>query len=223
MFSNDSNSFVCPDQGVLQQDPGESGLWRYQELRRERGGHGHLHQVGGSTWLWLHDELYLSSLPRLTRTVQVHWLPVPSIRCATSSGDNCTISFQLPVQTLALHWFSAGTVSSVDSLALPVNMLAHSLSRLAVSHTWGDIFRSIPFIMCGHQNWDIFQNLLASLFDPNPANKYPMMILKHSGQAPTSFGQIFHSMSLREMSTHDIKTKIDFFKLNLWRSSLLMC
>ena len=65
--------------------------------------------------------------------------------------------------------------------------------------------------MCGHQNWDIFQNLLSSLSDTNPANKYPMMILKHSGQAPTSFDQLFHSMSPNEMSTHDIENQSRFF------------
>ena len=59
--------------------------------------------------------------------------------------------------------------------------------------------------MCGHQKWDIVQNLLSSLFDKNPANTYPMMIFKHRGQAPTSFDQLFHSMSPPEMSTHDIE------------------
>ena len=65
----------------------------------------------------------------------------------------------------------------------------------------------MPLIMCGHQNWDISQNLLSSLFYKNPANTYQIMVLKYSVQAPTSFDQKFHAMSPNEMSTHDIENQ----------------
>ena len=79
--------------------------------------------------------------------------------------------------------------------------------QLCNSTQWG---RSLQIYTAYHvwtSELGYFQNLLSSLFDTNPANTYPTMIFKHSGQAPTPFEQLFHSMSPREIATHDVENQ----------------
>ena len=37
-----------------------------------------------------------------------------------------------------------------------------------LGHLWGDLLRSVPFIMGGHLNMDFFQVVFAQVFDTNP-------------------------------------------------------
>ena len=72
----------------------------------------------------------------------------------------------------------------------------------ACSH-WGDLLRSVPFIMCGHSNIEFFQASAASILTRNPLRTCLMMILRHSGRAPKPFVHPFHGMSYHDMSRHD--------------------
>ena len=77
--------------------------------------------------------------------------------------------------------------------------------------TWGDLLRSVPFIMGGHLNMDFFQVVFAQVFDTNPKSICLMMIHKHSGRAPRPFQHLLLAMSALEMSGHDTKRLSWFF------------
>ena len=70
---------------------------------------------------------------------------------------------------------------------------------------WGDLLRSVPFIMQGHLNNDFSQTSAALILTRNPKSTCLMMIPSHSGQAPKSFLHLLHDMSHHEMSPHDTK------------------
>ena len=76
---------------------------------------------------------------------------------------------------------------------------------------WGDLLRSVPFIMGGHLNMDFFQVVFAQVFDTNPKSICLMMIHKHSGRAPRPFQHLLLAMSALEMSGHDTKRLSWFF------------
>ena len=68
------------------------------------------------------------------------------------------------------------------------------------TNIWGDLLRSVPFIMWGHLNIEFFQTSAALIFTRNPKSTCLMMIYGHSGQAPKPFLYLFTHY---EMSPHD--------------------
>jgi len=74
------------------------------------------------------------------------------------------------------------------------------LSQTQCITLWGDLLRSVPFIMWGHLNIEFFQTSAALIFTRNPKSTCLMMIFGHSGQAPKPF---LHLLTHYEMSPHD--------------------
>ena len=60
---------------------------------------------------------------------------------------------------------------------------------------WGNLLRSVPFLMAGHLNIKIVQTLGTPFFNTNPKNGCPKMICQYSGRAPRHFICCFHHMS----------------------------
>ena len=60
-------------------------------------------------------------------------------------------------------------------------------------HMWGNLLRSVPFVMSGHLIFNFFQTLGTPLFKTNPNNGCPKRIYPHSGQARKHFSHRFHS------------------------------
>ena len=77
------------------------------------------------------------------------------------------------------------------------------VSQYDGTNLWGDLLRSVPFIMCGHLNIDFFQASAASILTRYPLRTCLMVILRHSGRAPKHFVHPLHGMSHHEMSRHD--------------------
>ena len=76
---------------------------------------------------------------------------------------------------------------------------------------WGNLLRSVPFLMAGHLNIKIFQTLGTPFFNTNPKNGCPKMICQYSGQAPRHFTCRFHYMSCStDVRPWDSKRKFVF-------------
>ena len=76
---------------------------------------------------------------------------------------------------------------------------------------WGNLLRSVPFLMAGHLNIKTFQTLDTPFFNTNPKNGCPKMICQYSGQAPRHFTCRFHYMSCStDVRPWDSKRKFVF-------------
>ena len=81
----------------------------------------------------------------------------------------------------------------------------------ANNDSWGNLLRSVPFLMAGHLNIKSFQTLGTPFFNTNPKNGCPKMICQHSGQAPRHLTCRFHYMSCStDVRPWDSKRKFVF-------------
>ena len=123
---------------------------------------------------------FFSTLNHQTRLLLDHWLHIWS-KCILAITNILVV----------IQYFHRTQVNLGSDLWVRMTESA-TFVRL---NWWGNLLRSVPFLMAGHLNINIFQTLGTPFFNTNPKNGCPKIICQYSGQAPRHFTCRFHYMS----------------------------
>ena len=158
---------------------------------------------------WFTQNGYILDIPSFTSFSGLGFHPCQRLRLAYFPGVGRGLQASGALRNLSF-WSSSFLES--HSLCMGKESWFHILRGY---RSWGDLLRSVPFIMCGHLNIEFFQASAASILTRYPLRTCPMMILRHSGRAPKPFVHPLHGMSHHEMSGHDTQN----LKLLFWSIS----